>query len=173
MEKSSVSKHHKKQLHVHKNVDIHISIFILLTPCSSGAPFFTNSCVDVVWHGGAAEVLTSHRLLWWQPSTYLYCWVWQVRSSTWQLPLDSSSAFSLWGDGSVKCSRISGETACPVRLDAVTLDLIQHQQTTQRPKSSLTVETSHWASGKLDSLLLWDLDFQIIWKKLLWSNKRT
>ncbi len=43
----------------------------------------------------------------------------------------------------------------------------QHQQMTWQPKSSLTVETSHWTSSNMDyvSLLsssrLWDLDFQI------------
>lgn len=112
----------KKDLHVHKNVDIHISIFILFTMCLFGAPFFTNPCINVVWRGGAAEVLKNHRLLWWQPLTCLYCWVWQVSSSTWQLPTDSSLAFSLWGDGSVKCSKISGRMVCPVRLDGVALD---------------------------------------------------
>ncbi len=43
----------------------------------------------------------------------------------------------------------------------------QHQQMTWQPKSSLTVETSHWTSSNVDSVplhsssRLWDLDFQI------------
>ncbi len=43
----------------------------------------------------------------------------------------------------------------------------QHQQMTWQPKSSLTVETSHWTSSNNDyvplhsSSRLWDLDFQI------------
>ncbi len=35
----------------------------------------------------------------------------------------------------------------------------QHQQMTWQPKSSLTVETSHWTSSRL-----WDLDFQMKYK---------
>ncbi len=43
----------------------------------------------------------------------------------------------------------------------------QHQQMTWQPKSSLTVETSHWTSINMDSVplhpssRLWDLDFQM------------
>ncbi len=43
----------------------------------------------------------------------------------------------------------------------------QHQQMTWQPKSSLSVETSHWTSSNMDSVplhsssRLWDLDFQI------------
>ncbi len=43
----------------------------------------------------------------------------------------------------------------------------QHQQMTWQPKSSLTVETSHWTSSNMDSVplhsssRLWDHDFQI------------
>ncbi len=43
----------------------------------------------------------------------------------------------------------------------------QHQQITWQPKSSLTVETSHWTSSNMDSVplhsssRLWDLDFQM------------
>ncbi len=43
----------------------------------------------------------------------------------------------------------------------------QHQQMTWQPKSSLTVETSHWTSSNMDSVplrsssKLWDLDFQM------------
>ncbi len=43
----------------------------------------------------------------------------------------------------------------------------QHQQMTWQPKSSLTVETSHWTSSNMDyvplhpSSRLWDLDFQM------------
>ncbi len=45
----------------------------------------------------------------------------------------------------------------------------QHQQMTWQPKSSLTVETSHWTSSNMDSVplhsssRLWDLDFQMKW----------
>ncbi len=53
----------------------------------------------------------------------------------------------------------------------------QHQQMTWQPKSSLTVETSHWTSSNMDSVplhsssRLWDPDFQMkckitfIWKE--------
>ncbi len=43
----------------------------------------------------------------------------------------------------------------------------QHQQMTWQPKSSLTVDTSHWTSSNMDSVpllsssKLWDLDFQM------------
>ncbi len=42
----------------------------------------------------------------------------------------------------------------------------QHQQLTWQPKSSLTVETSHWTSSNMDSVplhssRLWDLDYQM------------
>ncbi len=43
----------------------------------------------------------------------------------------------------------------------------QHQQMTWQPKSSLTMETSHWTSSNMDSVplhsssRLWDLDFQM------------
>ncbi len=46
----------------------------------------------------------------------------------------------------------------------------QHQQMTWQPKSSLTVETSHWTSSNMDSVplhsssRLWDLDFQMKYK---------
>ncbi len=55
----------------------------------------------------------------------------------------------------------------------------QHQQMTWQPKSSLTVETSHWTSSNMDSVplhsfsKLWDLDFQMKCKILLSSEKRT
>ncbi len=54
----------------------------------------------------------------------------------------------------------------------------QHQQMTWQPKSSLTVETSHWTSRNMDSVplhsssRLWDLDFQIkckIYFQLNWN----
>ncbi len=52
----------------------------------------------------------------------------------------------------------------------------QHQQMTWQPKSTQTVETSHWTSSNMDSVpfhpssRLWDLDFQnakftFIWKE--------
>ncbi len=46
----------------------------------------------------------------------------------------------------------------------------QHQHMTWQPKSSLTVETSHWTSSNMDSVplhtssRLWDLDFQMKYK---------
>ncbi len=54
----------------------------------------------------------------------------------------------------------------------------QHQQMTWQPKSSLTVETSHWTSSNMDSVplhsssRLWDLDLQMKCKHLLSSEKR-
>ncbi len=53
----------------------------------------------------------------------------------------------------------------------------QHQQMTWHPKSSLTVETSHWTSSNMDSVplhsssRLWDLDFQMKCK-IYFSLKR-
>ncbi len=53
----------------------------------------------------------------------------------------------------------------------------QHQQMTWQPKSSLTVETSHWTSSNMDSVplqsssRLWDLVSK--WNALLSSEKRT
>ncbi len=60
----------------------------------------------------------------------------------------------------------------------------QHQQITWQPKSTLTVETSHWTSSYMDSVplhsssRLWDLDFQIKCKMYfhlkrgLWTSKK-
>ncbi len=54
----------------------------------------------------------------------------------------------------------------------------QHQQMTWQPKSSLTVETSHWTSSNMDSVpllsssRLWDLDFQNKIQNLLSSENR-
>ncbi len=60
----------------------------------------------------------------------------------------------------------------------------QHQQTSRHPKSSLTVETSHWTSSSLDSVplqsssRLWDLDFQMkckiyfYLKRELWTTEQ-
>ncbi len=60
----------------------------------------------------------------------------------------------------------------------------QHQQMTWQPKSSLTVETSHWTSSNMDSVplhsssRLWDIDFQIKCKMYfhlkrgLWTTKQ-
>ncbi len=50
---------------------------------------------------------------------------------------------------------------------------------TWQPKSSLTVETSHWTSSNMDSVplhsssRLWDLDFQMEMQNLLLSEKKT
>ncbi len=53
----------------------------------------------------------------------------------------------------------------------------QHQQMTWQPKSSLTVETSHWTSRNMDSVplhsssRLWDSKFTLIWKEdWLWTT---
>ncbi len=52
-------------------------------------------------------------------------------------------------------------------LVMVALTVDQHQQMTWQPKSSQTVETSHWTSSYMDSVplhsssRLWDLDFQM------------
>ncbi len=58
----------------------------------------------------------------------------------------------------------------------------QHQQMTWQPKSSLTVETSHWTSSNdglcASSSRLWDLDFQMKCKiyfhlkRGLWTTER-
>ncbi len=60
----------------------------------------------------------------------------------------------------------------------------QHQQMPWQPKSSLTVETSHWTSSNMDyvslhsSSRLWDLDFQIKGKiyfhlkRVHWTTKQ-
>ncbi len=60
----------------------------------------------------------------------------------------------------------------------------QHQQMTWQPKSSLTVETSHWTSSNLDSVplhsssRLWDLDLQMKYniyfhlKRGLWTTEQ-
>ncbi len=60
----------------------------------------------------------------------------------------------------------------------------QHQQMTWQPKSTLTVETSHWTSSNMDSVSLlsssrlWDLDFQIkckiyfYLKRGLWTTEQ-
>ncbi len=60
----------------------------------------------------------------------------------------------------------------------------QHQQMPWQPKSSLTVETSHWTSSNMDSVSLhsssrlWDLDFQMKCKmyfhlkRVHWTTKQ-
>ncbi len=61
--------------------------------------------------------------------------------------------------------KFPGRWLCWLWTSENTVD--QHQQMTWQPKSSLTVETSHWTSSNMDSVplhsssRLWDLDFQI------------
>ncbi len=61
--------------------------------------------------------------------------------------------------------KFPGKWLCWLWTSENTVD--QHQQMTWQPKSSLTVETSHWTSSNMDSVplhsssRLWDLDFQI------------
>ncbi len=55
----------------------------------------------------------------------------------------------------------------------------QHQQMTWQPKSSLTVETSHWTSSNMESVplhsssRLWDLEIKIYFhlKRGLWTTE--
>ncbi len=61
--------------------------------------------------------------------------------------------------------KFPGRWLCWLWTSENTVD--QHQQMTWQPKSSLTVETSHWTSSNMDSVplhsssRLWDLDFQM------------
>ncbi len=54
----------------------------------------------------------------------------------------------------------------------------QHQQTSRHPKSSLTVETSHWTSSNMESVplhsssRLWDLDLQMKCKIYFYLKRR-
>ncbi len=56
----------------------------------------------------------------------------------------------------------------------------QHQQMTWQPKSSLTVETSHWTSSNMDSVplhsssRLWDLEIKIYFhlKRGVWTTEQ-
>ncbi len=138
---------------------------------------------------GTAEVVWKPRFLWQWPSGHLHCWVWCLSSSSWQYPIDS-----LWGSGQASLlanqahSNPAGKwnqhlhKACQQKeawsalkfpgrwlrwlwTSDNTVD--QHQQMTWQPKSSLTVETSHWTSSNMDSVpihsssRLWDLDFKM------------
>ncbi len=63
----------------------------------------------------------------------------------------------------MKCSKFPGRRWLWTSENTVD----QHQQMTWQPKSSQTVETSHWTSSNMDSVpllsssRLWGLDFQI------------
>ncbi len=67
-----------------------------------------------------------------------------------------------WVWRALKCP---GRWLCWLWTSENTVD--QHQQMTWQPKSSQTVETSHWTSSNMDSVplhsstRLWDLDFQM------------
>ncbi len=77
-------------------------------------------------------------------------------------PWSLNQLLVLWQSGHLKCL---GRWLRWLWTSENTVE--QHQQMTWQPKSSLTVETSHWTSRNLDSLplhsssRLWDLDCQI------------
>ncbi len=65
---------------------------------------------------------------------------------------------------------------CPGRWLLTTENTVdQHQQLTWQPKSSLTVETSHWISSNMNSVplhsssRLWDLDFSLAQVRCFWG----
>lgn len=60
-------------------------------------------------------------------------------------------SLAVWAEGSIKYSRMSWLRAALTGLEKW---VDQHQQMTRQPTSSLTVETSRWNSGTMDSGIL-------------------
>ncbi len=87
--------------------------------------------------------------------------VWAGAKSCWKMK--SASPWSL--NEAWSALKFPGRWLCWLWTSENTVD--QHQQMTWQPKSSLTVETSHWTSSNMDSVplhsssRLWDLDFQM------------
>lgn len=88
---------------------------------------------------------------------------WCLSASSWQQPKDSLwgscqggalanqqllLSLAVWAEGSIKYSRMSWLRAALTGLEKL---VDQHQQMTWQPTPSLTVETSHWNSGTMDS----------------------
>ncbi len=102
--------------------------------------------------------------------------VWAGAKSCWK---KKSASFKIWSaEGSMKCSKNFLVNGCSeVGFQKNTMD--QHQQMTLHPKSSQTVETEHRTSSNLGyellhpSSRLQDLGFQMKYKNLLSSEKRT
>ncbi len=144
---------------------------------------------------GTAEVVWKPRFLWQWPSAHLHCWVWCLiflltiphrfsmgfRSDEFA---GQSSTVTPWSFNQLLVLLVNQHLhkACQQKeawsalkfpgrwlrwlwTSENTVD--QHQQMTWQPKSSLTVETSHWTSSNMDSVplhsssRLWDLDFQM------------
>ncbi len=87
--------------------------------------------------------------------------VWAGAKSVWNQYLHKAcQQKEAWS--ALKCP---GRWLCWLWTSESTVD--QHQQMTWQPKSSQTVETSHWTSSNMDSVphhsssRLWELDFQI------------
>ncbi len=106
--------------------------------------------------------------------------VWAGAKSCWKMK--SASPYSLSAEEAWSALKCSGRWLRWLCTSENTVD--QHQQMTWKPKSSLTVETSHWTSSNVDSVSLlsssrlWDLDLQIKCKiyfhlkRALWSTEQ-
>ncbi len=88
--------------------------------------------------------------------------VWAGAKSCWKIksasPYKACQQKEAWS-----ALKFPGRWLCWLWTSENTVD--QHQQMTWQPKSSLTVETSHWTSSNMESVplhsssILWDLDF--------------
>ncbi len=121
--------------------------------------------IDSLWGSGQASLLTNQAQ--WHHGHWTSFWY------LWQCGQEPSPA-GKWNQHLHKaCQQKEAWSVlkCPGRwlrwlwTSENTVD--HHQQMTWQPKSSLTVETSHWTSSNMDSVplhsssRLWDLDFQM------------
>ncbi len=142
--------------------------------------FCFNYCLNSAWHGGDQFVA----LLRWYGSPGFFdrrvCWP-IMHSNTMVI----EPAFGTFGSVgrcqflleneisiSIKLVKFPGRWLRWLWTSENTVD--QHQQMTWQPKSSLTVETSHWTLSNMDSTLLpdsgtliskWNAKFTFIWKE--------
>ncbi len=147
---------------LNRNVRLLKSMFISMHSVLAWASFCMNYCINAVWHGGN------------QPVALLRC-----NGSTGYF--DNSLQENEISISIKLVSRRKHEVLFPGRwlrwlwTSENTVD--QHQQMTWQPKSSLTVESSHWTSSNMYSVALhsscrlWDLDFQMK-RKIYFHLKR-
>ncbi len=128
---------------LNRNVRLLKSMFISMHSILGLASFCMNYCINAAWHGDN------------QPVALFRC-------------NGSPGCF----DSGLQVICIVGSGVSHHRFsmgfkNTVENTVDQHQQMIWQPKSSLTVETSHWTLSKIDSVplhsssRLWDLDFQM------------
>ncbi len=118
--------------------------------------------IDSLWGSGQASLLANQAHGHWTSFWYLWqCGQVPSPAGKWNQHLHKAcQQKEAWS-----ALKFPGRWLCWLWTSENTAE--QHQQMTWQPKSSLTVETSHWTSSNMDSVplhsfsRLWDLDFQI------------